>query len=101
MLWLVEHLPEDSATVASMKGGKVHRHWTTDAYLLAAAVNTLAAANRQRAGKPMRKAPVQPPKLQVKGKTAGARGRARVVRVADIQAQLRRPYKRRINTPKG
>lgn len=101
MLWLVEHLPEDSATVASMKGGRAHRNWTTEAYLLAATVNTLAAANRQRAGKPMRKAPIQPPKVQLKDKTAG-RGR-RVVRVADIQAQgrVRRPYKRRSSTPKG
>lgn len=89
VLWLVEHLPQDSATNASIRGGPHHRAWTTDTYLLAAAVNTLAAANRQRAGKAMRKAPVQPPKPKTQKRPAGAR----VVRISELSARANRQRK--------
>ena len=61
MLLLVEHLPEDSATHAAYRGGPEFRPWTTQAHLLTAAVNLLAGANYQRAGKRGRVL-VKPPK---------------------------------------
>jgi len=80
VLWLVEHLPEGTATIAKAKGGPKHRPWTSELYLLAAVVNLLGAANRQRAGKPMRKPLITPPK-------SNAKKRGRVVRVADVNAR--------------
>lgn len=35
VLWLVEHLPEDSATVAALRGGLEHRVWTTTTHFMA------------------------------------------------------------------
>lgn len=93
VLWLVEHVPHDSATVAAMKGGQEHRPWTIDTFLLAQAVNLLAGANHQRAGKRMRKPPVQPPKPRVAAAVKKKRGR--VVRIADIGA--RRALAKQIN----
>lgn len=88
VLWLVEHLPHESATVASMKGGPEHRPWTLDIYLMAHMVNLLAAANHQRAGKRMRKPPVQPPKVKATASTVAAKKRrGRVIRVSDINAR--------------
>lgn len=66
VLMLVEQLGESSALAASARGGREHRPWTTQLQLLAAAVNLLHAANRQRAGKGARKPLVQPPKREVK-----------------------------------
>jgi hypothetical protein len=62
VLWLVEHLPEDAALLASMRGGRKFRPWTTETQILAAMANLLAGANFQRAGKKMRKPIVQMPK---------------------------------------
>ena len=62
VLWLVEHLPADSATKAEMRGGEQMREWTLDVQLLGAITNLLYAANRQRAGKPTRSLPIKPPK---------------------------------------
>jgi hypothetical protein len=50
VLTLVEHLPEDSALFAALRGGPQHRPWTTRAYLAAGACNALAAGNWQRGG---------------------------------------------------
>lgn len=61
VLWLVEHLPEDSATFASIRGGREMRPWTTEMYLLAAQTNMLYAANRQRAGKATKSGIIKPP----------------------------------------
>lgn len=61
LLWLVEHLPDDSATFAAMRGGREFRAWTTDTHLFAAMVNMLYAANRQRGGKATRTPIVKPP----------------------------------------
>jgi hypothetical protein len=61
VLWLVEHLPEDSATMAAVRGGPQFRAWTSQMYMLAAQVNMLYAANRQRAGKATRSGIVKPP----------------------------------------
>lgn len=85
VLWLVEHLPADSATYAAMKGGPEHRAWTIETYLLGHAVNMLAVANHQRAGKRIRKMPIVPPKIKVKQAVAKKRGR--VMRITDINAR--------------
>lgn len=85
VFWLVEHLPADSATYAAMKGGAEYRPWTIETYLLAQAVNLLAGANHQRAGKRMRRAPVQPPKPKATPERQKKRGR--VVRVSDMNAR--------------
>jgi len=80
VLWLVGQLPQSSAFAASMRGGAEFRPWTTDTYLLAAVVNILAAANRQRAGKRGGKPVVKPPQAQ--------RARpARVLSVAQLAAR--------------
>jgi hypothetical protein len=90
VLWLVEHLPQESATIAAMKGGGHFREWTTQNHLLAGVFNLLAAANRQRAGKAMRKAPIQPPKPKAqKRRPAGAR----VVRISELSSRANRQRK--------
>lgn len=61
---LVGQLPQDSAFAASMRGGAELRPWTLQLYLLAAVVNLLNAANRQRAGKRGNAQIVKPPKPQ-------------------------------------
>ena len=68
MLLLVGQLGPDSALAASQQGGPEFRSWTPQNYLLAAAVNLLNAANRQRAGKKSSKAIVQPPKRKQKAR---------------------------------
>lgn len=78
MLWLVEHLPEEAATAASMRGGQHLRNWTSAVALQASVVNLLYVANRQRANKPTKKLPIQPPK---------EKNRRRIVRVADMVAR--------------
>lgn len=80
VLWLAGQLPPDSALRASMQGGVEYRPWTPETYLLAAAVNLLGAANRQRAGKRSSKPLVEPPKPKRK---------ARVVPLAQIAARQR------------
>ena len=96
LLWLVEHLPEDSAVIARARGGQRHRPWTSQAHLLAAAVNLLYVANRQRAGKPARRPLITPPKSKAPKK------RGRVVRVADMNAQARRRRRlQQTETPGG
>lgn len=94
VFWLVEHLPADSSTWAAMKGGKEHRSWTTETYLLAHAVNALVVGNHQRAGKRIRKMPVVPPKPKIKP-TMVKKKTGRVVRVADMNA--RRALMKQIN----
>jgi hypothetical protein len=64
VLWLVGQLPADSAFAASSRGGAEFRSWTPTLYLLAAVVNLLNAANRQRAGKRSNQPLVKPPTAQ-------------------------------------
>lgn len=61
VLWLVEHLPEDSATMGAVRGGPQFRAWTQAMYVAAAQANMLYAANRQRAGKATRSGIIKPP----------------------------------------
>ncbi|HEX6969047.1 MAG TPA: hypothetical protein VF174_09595 [Micromonosporaceae bacterium] len=68
VLWLVGQLPPDSALGAAHQGGPEFRSWTPQNYLLAAAVNLLAAANRQRAGKRSSKPLVTPPRRKQKAR---------------------------------
>lgn len=82
VVWLVEHLPEDSATVAVLRGGAEHRSWTTAAHLLATVVdavqlNTWAtvAANSKRRPRP----PTPLPRPDT-----APRSSARVVTVAQL-----------------
>lgn len=79
---LVEHLPEDSAFVASLRGGRQMRAWTTEAYLLAATANQLNVANHQRAGKRTRRPLVEPPKT--------TKVRKRTVTVAQLLMHTRK-----------
>jgi hypothetical protein len=99
VLWLVEHLPPESATIASMKGGPEHRPWTIETFLLAQAVNLLAGANHQRAGKRMRKPPIVPPRPKTTASSVAAKKRrGRVIRVSDINA--RRALAMQVNNSK-
>lgn len=75
VLWLVGQLPPESAFSASARGGREFRPWTPELHLLAAAVNLLAAANRQRSGKRGFKPVVTPPHAERK---------PRVLSVAEI-----------------
>jgi hypothetical protein len=99
VLWLVEHLPESSATIAKAKGGPRHRPWTSEAHLMALVANLLHVANRQRAGKAARKPLITPPKAKVN------KSRGRVVRVADVNARrmaaLARARAKRTDIPGG
>jgi hypothetical protein len=61
VLWLVGQLSQSSAFAASTRGGAEFRPWTSETYLLAAVVNLLNAANRQRAGKRGSQPLVKPP----------------------------------------
>ena len=90
VLSLVEHLPEDSATLAEVRGGPQMRPWTLNNQLAGAAVNLLYAANRQRAGKPTRSLLVKPPKPR---RVTGPRPGVRVANVAAIAARYRREAK--------
>ena len=62
MLGLAGQFPPESALQAAKRGGYEFRMWTPQAHLLAAAVNLLNAANRQRAGKRTTGPLVAPPK---------------------------------------
>ena len=99
VLWLVEHLPESSATIAKAKGGPKHRPWTSEAHLLALVANLLHVSNRQRAGKPARKPLITPPKIKVN------KSRGRVVRAVDVNARrmaaLARARAKRTDIPGG
>jgi hypothetical protein len=61
VLSLVEQLPTDSAFAASLRGGLEMRGWDPKMFVLAAIVNLLNAANRQRAGKRTREPLLKPP----------------------------------------
>lgn len=78
VLWIVEQLPAQSAFRASLQGGTAFRGWDQTVYLLAAVVNLLNAANRQRAGKRTRTPLVKPPSSKPK---------ARRVSVAEVIAR--------------
>jgi hypothetical protein len=80
VLTLAEQLPDSSALRASQRGGGEFRPWTTEATLLAAAVNILAAANHQRSG---RRRGFEPPVHLPNRRRRGAR----VVRIADVIAR--------------
>lgn len=75
MLWLIEQLPQEAAFGASVRGGAEYRPWTPQLHLLAATVNLLHAANRQRGGKKTREPVVKPP---------SAKRTSRVLTVAEI-----------------
>lgn len=79
---LAEQLPESSAFVASMRGGREFEPWTLQNVLLAATANLLHAANHQRAGRKPSRPLVQPPQPN--------RRPARVVRIADVVARRSR-----------
>jgi hypothetical protein len=64
VLLLVGQLPTESAYSASVRGGAEFRPWTPPLYLMAAVVNLLAAANRQRAGKRGSKPLIKPPVVE-------------------------------------
>jgi hypothetical protein len=68
VLWLIEHMPPDSAWAASAQGGPQFRGWRIDTYLLAAVVDVLQAANYQRGGgKGARPDPVKRPGKKQRG----------------------------------
>lgn len=66
-----------------MRGGAELRPWTLELYLLAAVVNLLNAANRQRAGKRGNSQIVKPPKPARKTKP-------RTITVAEIAKRQQR-----------
>lgn len=78
VLWLAGQLPDGSAYTASLRGGAKHQPWTLENHLLAATVNLLFVANRQRARKPTRKMPVVPPKPSRRQRSG------RVVRIGNL-----------------
>lgn len=65
---LVGQFGDDSAYVASVRGGHEFRPWTSQMHMLATLVNLTYAGNRQRGGKPTRKPLVEPPKKSRKPK---------------------------------
>lgn len=80
VLWLVEWLPDDAATIASQRGGQHHRGWTTDRHLVVSAVELMAWANYQRGeGKGPRPKPIERPKT--------GKPRRRTVTVAQLNGK--------------
>ena len=66
VLTLIEHLPQDSAFVASIRGGRQHRGWGVGEYLLAHLIdavnaNTFVLTSAHSKVKPKRPEPVQRP----------------------------------------
>jgi hypothetical protein len=91
-LWLVEHLPEDSATVAALRGGPEHRPWTTVAHLLATVVDAVQLGTWAHIAANAKRRP--PPPKPLPRPTTSSRP-PRVVTVAEITAQQQR------STPRG
>jgi hypothetical protein len=85
-IMLAGQLPEGSAFFASIQGGARYRSWTLQNQLLGFIGNSLYAANRQRAGKPTKKLPINPPKPSIKGRRAQTR---RVQRIAGLPSARR------------
>jgi hypothetical protein len=83
--WLVEHLPEDSATVAALRGGAEQRAWTTLAHLLATVADAVQLNTWTTVAAHAKRRPAPPKPLPRPG-TPTARA-ARVVTVAEIAAR--------------
>ena len=83
VLWLIEHLPEDSATVAAIKGGPEHRSWTTTAHLLATVADAVQLGTWATIATHARKRPTPPTPLP----RPTTRRAEPVVTVAEIAAR--------------
>lgn len=83
VLWLIEHLPEDSATVAAIKGGPEHRPWITLAHLLATVADAIQLGTWATITAHARKRPKPPTPLP----RPTTRQAGRVVTVAEIAAR--------------
>jgi len=84
VLALVEGLPEDSATVAAMRGGRDWRGWTRTALLLADIYDAINA-NTRASGRWRRKPPTIPPYPRPKLRQ-GQRRRGQTI--ADVRRTL-------------
>ena len=87
VLWWVEHLPEDSATVAALRGGSdhaaEHRAWTSTAHLLASVVDAVQVNTWTTVAAHARRRPKPPTPLP---RPTTPRRAGRVVTVAEIAA---------------
>lgn len=79
VLWLVEWLPEESAFVASRRGGQQHRAWTAEMHVAVTMMDVLKQANYQR-GEGKGKAPKPTPR-------PAERTARRTVTVAELNAR--------------
>lgn len=83
--WMVEHLPEDSASVAAMRGGAEHRSWTTLAHLLATVADAVQLGTWTTVAAHSKRKPPSPKPLP---RPDSPRPRAaRVLTVAEIAAR--------------
>ncbi|GGX98580.1 hypothetical protein [Streptomyces fructofermentans] len=73
---LVEHMPDDSALQAQLRGGRHHRGWSVAAYLTAAAVDASHDTAWVVASANSRKSVKRPARVERPGGLAAKRGRA-------------------------
>ncbi|MGW2089675.1 hypothetical protein [Streptomyces sp. NPDC001880] len=95
VLDLVEHIPDDSALQAQMRGGRHHRGWTVAAYLAAAGVDAahdtawvVASANSKKTVK-------RPPRVE---RPSGLTGRSRGKKLDLSSHPLARPLPAKYRT---
>lgn len=85
VIWLCEHLPDDSATVAAMRGGPEHRGWTMQTYLQAAMFDRLGSVWMAIAAQHAKRRP-KAPEPWPRPKVRRTR-RPRVIKVGQIVSQ--------------
>lgn len=92
MLDLVEGLPDDSATVAAMRGGRDWRGWTREVELLADVFDAINV-NTRASGRWKKKPPKIPPypRPKAKGKAAKKAAKRRGQSLADVRRMLGMP----------
>ncbi|MFJ8394389.1 hypothetical protein [Streptomyces sp. NPDC094144] len=76
-LALIEHLPEDSAFVAAVRGGREFTGWDTSSYLLAALIDSVNMTTWAIGSQNAKRKPAKPKPLERPGK------RKRYIRAAE------------------
>jgi len=92
VLALVEALPDDSATMAAMRGGREWRGWTKQTSVLSDVFDAINA-NTRATGRWKRRPPTIPPypRPEPSGKAAKKTGKRRGQSIADVRRAVGMP----------